>query len=356
MAFLSVKNVSIKGVVSCVPPCIEENISLPFYKEGEAAEVINTTGIERRHVVKDGITASDLCLNAGMELIKQLGWEKDSIDAICYVTQSPDYMNHPTGFVIHEKMELSDDCLVLDLFHGCPGWVVGMSTIASMMNGGSLKRVILFDGDSTTPWGYANDRESRPLFGDCGTATALEFEEAASPIYFHIGTKSSDGWALVRKEGAARAPYNRESFEKEMKLREGSLDLEGNADTMDGMSVFSFGITMPPKSIKKVCEYANVDIMSVDKVVIHQANLFMVEKIVKKLKIDPAKAPISLKNYGNVTSASIPLTICSQCHDEYSSGKVKTLVCGFGTGLSWGSAYFETEKIICPDVIIYEEN
>lgn len=356
MAFLTVKNVSIKGVVTCVPPFIEENISLPFYKEGEAAEVINTTGIERRHIVKDGITASDLCLNAGMELIKQLAWEKDSIDAVCYVTQSPDYMNHPTGFVLHEKIGLSDDCLVLDLFHGCPGWVVGMSTIASMMNSGALKRVILFDGDSTTPWGYANDRESRPLFGDCGTATALEFDEEASPIYFHIGTKSSDGWALVRKEGAARAPYNRESFEKEMQLREGLLDLKGNADTMDGMSVFSFGITVPPKSIKKVCEYANVDIMSVDKVIIHQANLFMVEKIVKKLKINPAKAPISLKNYGNVTSASIPLTICSQCHDEYSSGKVKTLVCGFGTGLSWGSAYFETEKIICPDVIIYKEN
>jgi 3-oxoacyl-[acyl-carrier-protein] synthase-3 len=356
MAFLTVKNVSIKGVVSCVPPFIEENISLPFYKEGEAAEVINTTGIERRHVVKNGITASDLCLKAGLELINQLGWEKDSIDAICYVTQTPDYINHPTGFVIHEKMGLSDDCLVLDLFHGCPGWVIGMSSITSMMNSGCLKRVILFDGDSTTPWGYANDRESLPLFGDCGTATAFELDEAASPIYFHIGTKSSDGWALVRKEGAARAPYNRESFEKEMRLREGSLDLEGNADTMDGMSVFSFGITVPPKSIKKVCEYANVDIMSVDKVVIHQANLFMVEKIVKKLKIDPSKAPISLKNYGNVTSASIPLTICSQCHEEYSSGKVKTLVCGFGTGLSWGSAYFETEKIICPEVIIYQEN
>lgn len=355
MAFLTVKKVSIKGVTTCVPPSIEENINLPFYKEGEAEEVIKTTGIKRRHIVKDGITASDLCYKAGIELLEQLNWSKDTIDAICYVTQSPDYINHPTGFVIHERLELSDDCMVLDLFHGCPGWVVGMSTIASLMNNGALKRVLLFDGDSTTPWGYANDREGRPLFGDCGTATALEFDPYAPPIYFHMGTKSSDGWALVRKVGAARFPFNRDTFEKEMKLREGSLELEGNADTMDGMSVFSFGITIPPKSIKKLCEYANIDLMSVDKVVIHQANLFMVEKIIKKLKIDATKAPISLKEYGNVTSASIPLTICSQCHKEYSMGKVKSLVCGFGTGLSWASAFFETDKIVCPDVIIYNE-
>lgn len=354
MAFFSIKNVSIRGMVACVPPFIEDNRLLPFYKEGEVEEVIKSTGIERRHVVKNGLTASDLCLKAGENLIQELGWEKDSIDAICYVTQTPDYINHPTGFVIHEKLGLSDDCSVLDVYHGCPGWVVGLCSISSMMVTGSLKRVLLFDGDSTTPWGYKNDRESRPLFGDCGTATALEFQESAPPMYFNIGTKSSDGWALVRREGGARFPYNRENFEKEMRLREGTIELEGNADTMDGMSVFSFGITVPPKSIKKLCEYVHVKLEDVDKVIIHQANLFMVEKIVKKLKIELSKAPISLKEYGNTTSASIPLTICSQCHEEYSRGKVSTIACGFGTGLSWGTVYLETDRIICPDVIVYK--
>lgn len=353
MAFLTVKNVTIRGVASCVPPKVEENRELPIYKPGEAEEVIKAIGIERRHVVSDGITASNLCFRAGEELLSRLGWERESIDAICYVTQTPDYMNHPTGFVIHEKMKLGKECLVLDLFHGCPGWVVGLSTISSMMQGGAFKRVLLFDGDSTTPWGYATDRESRPLFGDCGTATALEYNESAAPIQFHIGTISSDGWALVRKKGAARNPYDMESFTKEMKLRSGELDVSGIADTMDGMSVFSFGITVPPKSIKNLCERNNINLDEVDKVVLHQANLFMVQKIVKKLKIDEAKAPNSLKEYGNTTSASIPLTICSECHSEYEAGKMKTVACGFGTGLSWGTVYFETDRIICPPVIVY---
>ena len=151
MAFLKIKNVAIRGISACVPPKVEENRDIPFYTPEEADKVIESTGIERRHVVSDGITASDLCLKAGEKLIADLGWEKDTINAIAYVTQSPDYINHPTGFVVHEKMGLSDECMVLDMFHGCPGWVVGLSTISSMMMSGLLKRVIFFDGDCTTP-------------------------------------------------------------------------------------------------------------------------------------------------------------------------------------------------------------
>ena len=353
MAFLTIKNVSIRGVASCVPSTIEENSMLSIYKDGEADEVIKTTGIERKHIVSGGVTASDLCLKAGIELISQLKWDIDSIDAICYVTQTPDYINHPTGFVLHEKLGLKKECLVLDIFHGCPGWVVGLSSISSLLSNGSLKRVLLFDGDSTSPWGYATDRESKPLFGDCGTATAIEYDVFAHPMFFHIGTKSEDGWALVRRKGGARYPYTLEDYSKELKLRTGELKVDGNVDTMDGMSVFSFGITVPPKSIMQLCQQNEIDMQIIDKFILHQANLFMVQKIIKKLKIDTSKAPISLRNYGNTTSASIPLTICSQCHNEYATTKLKTIACSFGTGLSWGSVYFETNNIICPDVLIY---
>ena len=238
-------------------------------------------------------------------------------------------------------------------FHGCPGWVVGLSSISSLLSNGSLKRVLLFDGDSTSPWGYATDRESKPLFGDCGTATAIEYDVFAHPMFFHIGTKSEDGWALVGRKGGARYPYTLEDYSKELKLRTGELKVDGNVDTMDGMSVFSFGITVPPKSIMQLCQQNEIDMQIIDKFILHQANLFMVQKIIKKLKIDTSKAPISLRNYGNTTSASIPLTICSQCHNEYATTKLKTIACSFGTGLSWGSVYFETNNIICPDVLIY---
>ena len=354
MAVLSIPHVKIKGISACVPPKVEGNKDIPFYTPEEAEKVIATTGIERRHVVNDGITASDLCLKACEPLIEQLGWEKESIDAICYVTQTPDYINQPTGFIIHDKLNLSSHCMVLDLFHGCPGWVVGLSTITSLMSHGTIKRAILLDGDNVTLRRYALDREDYPLFGDCGTATALEYDETATPIHFDLGTNSKDGLALIRTKGASRNPYTEESFITELKLRSGELSPEDvAADVMDGMSVFSFGITIPPKSIKNLCTELNISLEDVDKVVLHQANLFMLKKIVKKLKLDDTKAPNSLKEYGNTTSASIPLTIVSACHEDYSSKHQKTIVCGFGTGLSWASAYFETENIVIVGPIVY---
>ena len=354
MAFLTIPNVRIKGISACVPSQVEENKDLPFYTPEEAAKVIETTGVERKHIVSDGVTASDLCQKACEKLLSDLNWEPESIDAICYVTQTPDYLNHPTGFVIHKNMNFSSDCMVLDVFHGCPGWVVGLSTLASLVSLGSIKRAILVDGDSITIGRIALDRESMPLFGDCGTATALEFDEKAPLMHFNHGTNSQDGDALIHNEGGARNPYTFKSAEIEIKLRKGELSPEDVAvDTMDGMSVFSFGISAPPKSIKKLCAEFGIELEGVDKVVIHQANLYMVKTIIKKLKIDPEKAPSCLKEYGNTTSTSIPLNIVSQCKNDYSTKKQKTVVCGFGTGLSWAAAYFETDSIVVPEVIIY---
>jgi 3-oxoacyl-[acyl-carrier-protein] synthase-3 len=353
MAFLKIPNVVIRGISACVPPKVEENRDIPFYTPEEAEKVIDSTGVERKHIVSDGITNSDLCLKACEKLLDVMGWERESIDAICNVTQTSDYINHPNVFLLHEKLELTEDCLALDVYHGCPGWVVGLSALSSMMSRGSIKRALLVDGDNITSVQYRQDRESRPLFGDCGTATALEFDESASPMFFQIGTNSKDGEALIHRKGGVRQPHTIESYEKELGMLSGTISTDGVDDLMDGMSVFSFGISAPPKSIKRLCEKFEIDLQQVDKLVLHQANMFMVKKISKKLKVDPKKVPSCLKDYGNTTSTSIPLTIVTQCNKEYASKKLTTIGCGFGTGLSWASVYFESENIVCPDIIVY---
>ncbi len=352
MAFLQIPNVSIKGISACVPPKVEENRDIPFYTPDEVEKVIESTGVERKHIVSDGITASDLCLKACEKLIEELKWERDSIDAIVNVTQTSDYTNHPNVFVLHEKLGLKKDCMSVDLYHGCPGWVIGLSTIASLVCHGSLKRALLVDGDNITTVQYRQDRECRPLFGDAGTATALEYDENATPICFQTGTNSEDGKALIHTKGGSRSPHTLLSYEQELKMLSGEIGTEGIEDLMDGMSVFSFGISTPPKSIKQLCENYSLDLKSIDKIVLHQANLFMVQKIAKKLKVDKEKVPSCLKDYGNTTSTSIPLTIVTQCNKEYSSKKLSTIGCGFGTGLAWASVYFVTDKIVCPDIII----
>lgn len=354
MAFLRIENVAIRGISACVPPKIEENKDLPFYSSHEEAQqVMQATGIERRHVATPEIAVSDLCEKAAEGLLAELNWDKESIDLLALVTQNPDYVNHPTSFVVHERMKLSEQTMCMDFYHGCPGWVVSLSAITSMLSNGSLKRAILLDGDTVSKDQDASNREERPLFGDAGTATALEYAPGAPTIFFNIGTKSEDGGALARQQGGYRHPYTIETLQKELDRLAGKLSKEETVDQMDSMDVFSFAITKVPKSLKRLCSEFDILLDDVDNLVLHQANKMIVEAIAKRMKLPPEKVVLGMKNYGNTTSASIPLAIVSERADSYRTGKQRSLVCGFGTGLSWGAAFFETQNIVIPEVITY---
>lgn len=353
MAFLKVDHVAIRGISACVPPKVEENKDLPFYAPGEAEQVMAATGIERRHIATPDITVSDLCLKAAEQLIADLGWEKDSIDLLALVTQNPDYVNHPTSFVVHEQLGLPETTMCLDFYHGCPGWVAGLSSVASMVSAQGLHRVLFLDGDTVSKDQNAANREERPLFGDAATATALEYEAGAPSMFFNIGTKSDDGKALARQQGGYRNPYTLETLQKELDRLAGKLTKEEESDAMDAMDVFSFAITKVPKALKKLCSQFEIDVDRIDHLVLHQANKLIVEAIAKRMKMPMEKVPVGLKNYGNTTSASIPLAIVSECGEAYRTNQQRSLVCGFGTGLAWGAAYFETQNLVIPPVITY---
>ena len=351
MAFLKIDNVSIRGMAGCVPKNIEENINLPFYSPDEAARVIEEIGIVQKHIAPAEITVADLCYEAALKLIEKLGWEKDSIDLLALCTQTPDYINQPTSFLVHEKLGLPQSTMCLDFFHGCPGWVVSLSSISSLVSTGCIKRAVLLDGDEVTKWLFANNREERPLFGDAGTATALEFDPYAKPFFFNIGTLSEEGKSLINPYGGIRNPYTMETMKYTLDCRAGKVPKEKWVKVMDSMDVFSFAITKIPKAMKNLCSEFDIDLDNIDKLVLHQANKFMIENIAKRMKIPMEKVPLGLRNYGNTTSASIPMAIITECQQQVTKGAQRNLVCGFGTGLSWGAAYFEINKIICPDVV-----
>ena len=354
MAFLKIENVVIRGISACVPPKVEENRLLPFYASAEEAEqVVAATGIERRHVATRDITVSDLCYKAAEKLMEELDWEKDSLNLLSLVTQNIDYVNHPTSFVVHEKMGLSEDTMCVDFHHGCPGWVVSLSSICSMISSGYIKRALLLDGDTVSKDQDASNREERPLFGDAGTATALEYCPGAPAFYFNVGTKSDEGMALARIHGGYKNPYTLETLQDELDRIAGRLPQDKIDSKMDSMDVFSFAITKVPKAMKKLCSEFGISVDDVDQLVLHQANKMIVETIARRMKFSMDKVPLSLQNYGNTTSASIPMAIVAGAAEVYKRMHQRSLVCGFGTGLAWGAAYFETDKIACPDVVVY---
>ena len=120
---------------------------------------------------------------------------------------------------------------------------------------------------------------------------------------------------------------------------------------MKGMDVFSFGITTAPKSIKKLAEHFGFDYLDADYYVFHQANMKMNNLIVKKLKLESEKVPSCMRDFGNTSSASIPLTIVTQLKGAFEDRLTRFICCGFGVGLSWGTVFFETNHIVISDLV-----
>ena len=353
MAKISINNVAIRGISACVPQYVEENATLSVFSEGEAERVIAQSGIERKHKVGNSpITASDLCEKAFHLLIKELGWDISSIDLLGFVTLTPDYLEPPTACIMHGRLGLSEECLSLDLTQGCPGWINGIATVASLLSHGSIKRAILLNGDTASKMRSPYDKESLPLFGDAGVATALEYEKGAPAMEFDFGSRGKSWKAIYRPAGGFRCPITKESLEyKDIAPYISRRDIDA---VMDGISVFSFGISTAPKSVQSLCEYFDINLEGIDFFLMHQANKFLNERIRKYLKIGREKTPYSLKDYGNTSGASIPLTIVTQCNKEFASRELDNIACSFGVGLAWGSAHFKTNKIVCPEVIYYE--
>ena len=352
MPIQHIKNVSIKGIAACVPKHIQDNRMLALLgNEEQIQRYIDTTGVITRHTVEgQELRASDLAYEAANKLIEELGWDRNSIDCLIFVSQTPDYILPATACVLHERLALSNDCFSMDISLGCSGWIFGITTIAALLQNGGFKRGLMLAGDTSTLTKSPKDKSTYPLFGDAGTATAVEFEDGSEGIKVHTSTDGKNHKAIIIPDGGFRNLYSERSNVEE-EFEDGII--RTRLDTvMDGAAVFTFGITKAPRSIKSLAEHFQIDLDSIDHFVFHQANKFMVEKIRSKLKIPAGKVPYSLDEYGNTSGSSIPLTMVTRLREEMISKKSVMMACGFGVGLSWGSVYFKADHLVCPEIIM----
>ena len=343
MAYQIIKNVSIAGITTCVPKNVEENTSLSFFKEGEAEKVILSTGIERRRIVDPGVTSGDLSCKAAEDLIVGLGWNKEDIDCLIFVSQTQDYILPATSCVIQGKLGLPNSCCCFDISYGCSGWIYGLSVISAMLSTGAMKKGLLLVGDTTSTFKSAKDKTARPLFGDTGSATALEYNPEAEDMKFALYANGNKFDAIIVPDGGCRKPFSESSL-VETEYEEGVVRTPMHS-AMNGMDVFSFGITKGPEVTKDVMDFAGKTVDDVDFFIFHQANKFMNEKIRKKLKIGEEKCPYSMKDFGNVSCATIPLTIDCRFKDASELKGKEIVATAFGVGLSWGSAIFRLNDI-----------
>ena len=354
MAFLEVKNVAIKGVATAVPKQIKVAKEMPYFTAVEAENFSNVTGVVSSHLVPEGMTVSDLCQAAAEKLLAESGWERESIDLVMFVSTSRDFYICPnTSNILQDKLGLRTDCIALDLPFACSGYVYGLSVAGMMMQGGQIKRALLLVGEQTSANQSHLDKTVWSLHGDAGSATLLEYNpEAKHPMQFNLGGDGSGWEAIICREVGVRNPTTEESL-KYKKYEEG-VERNGMQCSMDGMSVFSFAITRPGQSIKGLCEHFDFDLTKIDYLLIHQANKMIDEKIRRKLKLTEEQVPYSMTYFGNTSSCTIPITMTSQIRERLEAGETEVVMCGFGSGLSWGAAHVHFNDLICLPVIEIE--
>lgn len=349
MAFLTIENISVKGIAGAVPKTILSNRDYTHISEQERKLLIKTTGVEQRRITaKSGVTTTDLCKAAAEKILDQTETNKEDIEILIFVSQTPDYFLPASSITLQNRLGLPKTCMAFDINLGCSGFVYGLSVISSLISNGKFKKGLLLCGDISSAGPPEEDKSVFPLFGDAGTATILEYDGSAGKMNFSLQSDGSGYEAIIVREGGMRKPFTVDSFtlvEKEKGISRASRNLE-----LNGMAVFDFSVSEVPKNINEFFQRTGTNTESYDYFVMHQANLLMNETIRKKLKFPPEKVPYTLPIYGNTSSASIPLTIASQLKDKV-NGATRFLASGFGVGLSWATVSFNTNNLICPDII-----
>lgn len=330
MALTKTSHVRIAGIFSCVPTRRFNNLTdaAEFTRE-EVLKVTGMAGIRERRLAGDAMCSSDLCAEAARGLLHRLGWPLESVDALIMVTQSPDYFLPSTSCVVQHRLGLSDRCATFDVGLGCSGYPYGIWLGAMMIQTG-LQRVLVLHGETPSRFVDKSDRSVSLLFGDAGSATALERAEGAAPWHYALHSDGGGARAMIIEAGGFRNRSN--------------ADPRKHCVAMDGAAVFNFTIKRVPALIADTLAAAGAATTDVDYFIFHQSNHYIIKHLMTKAAIPAAKAPVILQQYGNTGGPSVPLTLTLGGLIRPPDRSLRLLLLGYGVGLSWGSALVDLDS------------
>ena len=349
MATIRYKNVGIKAIAACIPPKVVYNNDLSsIMPEEEVQKVIESVGIHERRICDSDTFASDLCFKAAKKLMEDNDIDPLSIDMLLFMSQGADYRIPATACILQNRLGMSKDCAAMDLSLGCSGYVYALSAAFAYASMEGIDRVLLLDGEAFSKIVNQRDKVNVPLYGDAGTATLVEKGDFGESVFI-LHTDGS-GEDAVKVPAGMRIPITPERL-KVLEREDGNMrsDIEVY---MDGMEVFNFALRVVPKGVKELMKESGESFDDIYYLVFHQSNRFMTDFFIKKLKFSPSRVPYCIDRYGNTSSASVPLTIASELKDMGGS-PAKIVMCGFGAGLSWGTAMIELKDCKNSGVIEY---
>jgi 3-oxoacyl-[acyl-carrier-protein] synthase-3 len=276
-------------------------------------------------------------------LMVHLAIEADSIDALIFVTQTPDYVTPATACELQHRLGLPKCCIAFDVNMGCSAFPYGLAIAHAHLAAGLAKRVLLAVGDTFGNCLDPNDKTTRILFGDGVCVTLLDADPNREDILgIDLGTDGSGVPNLMCPVGQARYP-NSEDYVKRAPPEWIERTGPKGRTHMDGNEVFTFTLREVPGVVERTLAAAGKSADEVDHFLFHQANLFILNFLIRKTGLPPEKCPISISDFGNTSGASPAITANYCIAEKNRDASLDVMFIGFGIGYSWGGALVHLE-------------
>lgn len=334
MGLLKFENIGIKALSASVPRKIVKTSDLTnYFTEEHISKFIEATGVEERRFADTDICASDLCYNAACNIFDKTEIKENDIDVLIFVSQTSDYKLPATSILLQTKLGLRKTTIVFDINMSCTGFIHGLLVAYTFLNSPEIKNVLLCVGDTLSKMTSLQDQSTGLLLGDGAIAAIISKGEQYGNSYFSMNTEGENINSVLIPGGGCRMMSSVDTLAFK-EYEDGSIRNQEQV-VMNGMDVFSFAISVLPKDVRKLLDFANVSIHSIDQYAFHQANKFMTEFIAKKLKIDSSKLLRSIHKYGNTAGVSIPLTLVE--NKDLIDRNNSILMNAIGAGFTYGT-------------------
>lgn len=280
------------------------------------SEVFERTGVRIRHQIDKGDDSLSLAKAASIPILKEIN--RELVECLILVTQSPTSLIPSTSFFLHKELGLSKECANFDLPHGCSGFVYGLLLGESLLSTAKIHNFLLVTSETYSKYIKIGDSNTRPIFSD--GAAAFYFDENNTPkiisTFFYTDGTGAEHLCLENRQ-------------------------EDSGDShlvMNGMKVFTFTMSVIPNAVQILLSRANLELREIDCFIFHQASKVVLDSIKERLGIPDEKMFNCLEGVGNTVSSSVPIALINAVNDGMIHKGSKVLLIGFGVGLSVSGA------------------
>ncbi|WP_343328911.1 beta-ketoacyl-ACP synthase III [Polaribacter staleyi] len=318
---------AITAVGKYVPEYVLTNKELETMVETNDEWITTRTGIKERRVLKgEGLGTSYMAIKAAEELLQKSNISPEEIDLIIVGTATPDLPIASTAAYVASEIGATN-AFGYDLQAACSSFLFGMSTAAAYIESGRYKKVLLIGADKMSSIIDYNDRATCIIFGD-GAGAAL-FE----PNYEGLGLQDE----YLRSDGIGRDFLRIEAGGSLMPTTPETVAQNKHFVYQEGKTVFKYAVSSMADVAERMLTRNNLTEKDIQWLAAHQANKRIIEATAKRVGVPSEKVMMNIQNYGNTTSATLPLLLA-----DYESQLKKgdnLIFAAFGGGFTWGAAY-----------------